>query len=374
MGKLWGSQSHYDSNHDGRLSSREWDNWYWGTYGVDIELSERKRAQQVKSRWAAWLNRALEMMDSSYSTVHANAGKLLGHRASEELANKTFVYWITYGLVDGSAWNTAWNTNTGAYVSNTTFYPARSLVKEFLNRHPELGSYEAVEDAARSGRTLHEEIGALNGSDCGLFWKAMIGVLPPYREEAIQDFDIISSFTPYDNAEDAEKTDTLRELMQMLFPIYGIFVKEPNELVNERHRRRFEECWKKFGVVEHVDEEEELKAWEYNDPTAGKNDLPEQEMPSCSASEKKASEDDGALYRFCTVKFPDIARPYTYLCDDAVLKEGDFVLAPFGRKNTEKVGVVLEVGQYTASNAPHPPRQTKAIVRKAERPGHWNEK
>lgn len=260
MGKLWGSQNHYDRNHDGRLNSRERTNWYFGTYGVDIEMAERKKAQQDKSRWTVWLDQALEMMGSSYSTVRTNAGKLLGYRASEELTDKTFVYWIICGILDGSVWDAAWNTNTGMFVSNETFFPVRSLVKEFIKQHPELSSYEDVEDAVCSRKPLYEEIGKLTDSDCGLFWRTVIDIMPPYYEEAIRDFDIISSYTPYDNEEDAEKAGIMRQLMWKLFSIYSFFAERSEtsgDQTSERYRKCFLECWKKYGIVGQVDEEED---------------------------------------------------------------------------------------------------------------------
>lgn len=260
MGKLWGSRSHYDKNGDGRLNSRERTNWYFGTYGADIEMSERKKVQQDKSRWTAWLDQALEMMESSYSTIRTNAGKLLGYRASEELTGKTFIYWITCGILDGSTWDTAYHTNTGMFVSNETFFPTRSLVKEFIKRHHELGSYEEAEDAVRSGKPLYEEAGKLTGSDCGLFWRTVIDIMPPYYEDAIRDFDIIGSYTPYDNEEDTEKAGIMRQLMWKLFSIYSFFAGSSDtsaDQTGERYRKCFLECWKKYGIVGQADEEEE---------------------------------------------------------------------------------------------------------------------
>lgn len=259
MGKLWGSQKGYDKNHDGRLSSREWDNWYAGTYGVDIELSERKRARQTEASWTVWLDRTLETVDAAYSIVTVNTRKLLGSTASDDLVPKVFLYWITRGILDGSVWETVWSTNVGMFVGNTRFYPIQSVVKYLLKRHPELGSCEAVENAARSGNTLHEEIGALNRSDCGLFWKAMIDVLPPYREEAIQNFDIISSFTPYEKDADTEKAETLRELMKALFPIYNFFSGKTDDAADQesdRLRMTFETFWVQLGAPDEAAEDE----------------------------------------------------------------------------------------------------------------------
>ena len=46
---LWGSQKRYDQDGDGRLNSREWTDWYYGTCGHDLEMAaRRKRAQAAK--------------------------------------------------------------------------------------------------------------------------------------------------------------------------------------------------------------------------------------------------------------------------------------------------------------------------------------
>lgn len=113
MEKLWGSQKGYDKNRDGRFNSREWTNWYLGTYGVDIEMSERKRARQTESGWTVRLGRTLEAVENVYSVVSVNTRKLLGSTASDDLAPKAFLYWITRGILDGSLWEAVWSTNVG---------------------------------------------------------------------------------------------------------------------------------------------------------------------------------------------------------------------------------------------------------------------
>ena len=88
----------------------------------------------------------------------------------------------------------------------------------------------------------------------------MIDVLPPYREEAIQNFDIISSFTPYEEDADAEKADILRELMKALFPIYNFFSGKTDDAADresERLRKTFETFRAQLGAPDE-DAEDEL--------------------------------------------------------------------------------------------------------------------
>ena len=51
---LHGSQKKFDKNGDGRLNTREWQNWYLRTYGLDIEREERQKASQREAGWDEW--------------------------------------------------------------------------------------------------------------------------------------------------------------------------------------------------------------------------------------------------------------------------------------------------------------------------------
>lgn len=74
--------------------------------------------------------------------------------------------------------------------------------------------------------------------------------------------------------------------------------------------------------------------------------------------------DDGTVYHYCQVSFPDIKRTYSYLVGLQELHVGDRVYVPFGREDEEKLGTVVIVGQYLRSTAPYPPERTKKILRK----------
>ncbi len=67
-------------------------------------------------------------------------------------------------------------------------------------------------------------------------------------------------------------------------------------------------------------------------------------------------------YIFCKVSFGDNHVLYTYLANE-LYKEGDFVLAPAGKGNTESVVEIKEVRICTDEDAPYPIEKTKHIIR-----------
>ena len=68
------------------------------------------------------------------------------------------------------------------------------------------------------------------------------------------------------------------------------------------------------------------------------------------------------MYRYCSVQPKGMKTVYAYLSDDE-MKVGAFVEIPFGKDNKTVKGVVLEVNEYTADDAPFPVEKTKKIIR-----------
>lgn len=65
-------------------------------------------------------------------------------------------------------------------------------------------------------------------------------------------------------------------------------------------------------------------------------------------------------YTYCSVLPANYQSPYYYICDFEI-KPGDIVVVPLRSK--EKVGLVLEVNEYTEDTAPYPPAQTLSVKR-----------
>ena len=72
--------------------------------------------------------------------------------------------------------------------------------------------------------------------------------------------------------------------------------------------------------------------------------------------------------KYCSVAFEEYGRTFYYRTDDDTIGIGDAVIVPFGAANTEREGVVEEIGFYRADKAPFPLEKTKQILRKAEKP------
>lgn len=75
--------------------------------------------------------------------------------------------------------------------------------------------------------------------------------------------------------------------------------------------------------------------------------------------------DDGTIYSYCQVQFPDMKRTYSYLTNGLDLKAGDQVYAPLGHTDAPVLGTVASVENHSRSTAPYPPEKTKRLLRKS---------
>ena len=74
---------------------------------------------------------------------------------------------------------------------------------------------------------------------------------------------------------------------------------------------------------------------------------------------------DAPTYTFAKVIFDgdDERRPYWYISDFA-LDEGDVVIAPFGKADMPRSGVVVQVERCGGQVTPIPPRTAKRLIAK----------
>ena len=376
MGHLWGNQAHFDKNGNGRLSGMEWSNWYLSTYGVDIEMDERRRAARTKSDWAQWKTRTLTIIESAYSIVLEKTEALLGSVEKEKVQH-CFLYWMTCGLTSTNLWSVKKSTNVGMFVGNSVFYPYRAIVEGFLQLHPDAVTYKEFDRAIKDGRKLFSEEGTLSEAACGTYWRDLIQVLPAYHEYAIPEFGCTSIFVKYDSEEDTEKARQLCNLMEALFPIYSFFSGKTDAAADEADnqlRELFERYWQELGLQEEIEPEEEYdeeeesedskESWEEPLPIVVPNRIRQRKS---RGTDPEDVFDDGTVYQYCMVHFPEQERTYSYRYEGIILKQGDFVAVPYGRQNIERIGCVSGVGEYTASTAPYPPKKTKMVIRKDER-------
>ena len=81
---------------------------------------------------------------------------------------------------------------------------------------------------------------------------------------------------------------------------------------------------------------------------------------------------ENAKYIYCMIRFSNVTHQFSYITDDASIKEGDFVKVPFGKNNRERIGLVMRIIHCTEENAPYPPEKTKLVIEKTERPEDWD--
>lgn len=88
-------------------------------------------------------------------------------------------------------------------------------------------------------------------------------------------------------------------------------------------------------------------------------------FPKVRTAHETDAVEDGTVYRYCQVLFPDMKRPYAYLTEDPTIGVGDEVYAPLGARDTAMKGRVVAVGDCLRSTAPCPPERTKKVLYKA---------
>ena len=77
-------------------------------------------------------------------------------------------------------------------------------------------------------------------------------------------------------------------------------------------------------------------------------------------------------YTYCMVRFSNSQFELSYRTDDESIQAGDFVKVPFGNRNIERTGLVMRVLKCTEEDTPYPPKKTKYVLGKTEKPETWD--
>ena len=179
------NQGKYDKNGDGRLSASEWRNWYFRTYGHDIEIAERRALAEAETEWESWLNRAVRITENAAEKFIDSACIILSKTQNhpKNLAWKALLSQISSALIKSGLWNETRASATGIFVSDRTFYPYRS-VATYLVRISGINSTEDLKCAVKTKKPMYTEEGDLTDSACGEFWTQIIAQLPPSSSDA----------------------------------------------------------------------------------------------------------------------------------------------------------------------------------------------
>ena len=426
---LWGSQKRYDQDGDGRLNSREWTDWYYGTCGHDLEMAaRRKRAQAAKRQppppEPIHVFRPEEAWQEIRKTV---LGAIPGGAALLPDLGRAAVCEITGALAEGGPPDQA----------------QQEELARLLRQLPEPVDLEPVLEAGRTGRPLFAEASALTETACGSCWIALMARLSDgsfYWDDGpdlAPIWDALGRLHGYFSGTGLAGANIATMERETAFERHweAETIRHPNLERAARQVRRgvFREGEEDFALELMIGADPALlerypqKDWTYltweealrdrtdDDPAAGKalwDLLAETAAPAlaadkslaaallegswtaawqpeapCAAGRPPASprkpasrekkparlsdlppEDDGTVYRYCQVQLPGNAKPYAYLAGAVPVAVGDWVEVPAGARNQVVRGRVLSVQDCVRSAAPWPPEETKSILRLAAAP------
>ncbi len=248
MGKLWGNQSKFDKNGDGRLGASEWHDWYYRTYGHDIEVQETRAAARAEAQWEDWLLQAATVIQNA-ADLFLEAAETLLPSVSRAAAWQAFLCQVMAGLKEGNLWNEKVNTGQGVFVNQRIFYPYRALAHYLTNRSGQC-RWQVFESAASRRGWLFYDVGQLSEGQCGSFWQEVIEQLPPYNvdtEPEMQDGELVSlSYAP---DFPPEKQAGLEKLLTSLLPVGSFFAGAKQDAADRRNTRLltyFVHNWKRM--------------------------------------------------------------------------------------------------------------------------------
>lgn len=245
-----GQSKKFDKNGDGKLNSREWQNWYLRTYGVDLERAERRKAAQSQANWNAWFSETARITHAAVGSFLDAACELLESTQPEakELAWKALLCQMAEALAEGKLWNGYEKANVGMFVNSRVFYPYRAAAYDLVKMSG-LCSEKALEQAVLTKQSLFSAEGALTQEDCGTFWQQIIAKLPPYYDEPAPEFangDVTLQLAP---TASPDTEASLHKLLETLFPLLSFFAGATEKAADQRNNRLlgfFTAHWKKL--------------------------------------------------------------------------------------------------------------------------------
>lgn len=218
MSWLYGNQSKYDKNGDGFLNGTEWTEWYYGTYGFDIELAERRRISEQLGAWERSANKLFVQLLAGYDGYIAGVKSLLSpwNNDTQTLAERVFISWLVRGLVLGNSYNTKWVTTGGGQVAaNKAWTPYKRIVAVFLKERP-ICTVKDIENAVKTKQIPYNAESHMTADSYGLFWEKIIPTLTEYREGCLGSFYA-------ERAPEYPEYEAINKIVRGLFRCVGIF-------------------------------------------------------------------------------------------------------------------------------------------------------
>ena len=223
---LHGNEKKYDKDGDGRLNSRErWD-WYFGTFGHDLEREERRQKQACEAAVQTWVQEALTVLCQCWADALWSVQTVASNDAAlSALVRKAMAYEMLSGLLAGGRWSWTVSGGTGETVARYAFMPVQQLLQAFLEQRSTPCTFDSVRQTV-VGRNYvpFEQEGRLQKGGCGIFWQRLIDHLDTWDGET-------------------EPPDEVARLLQAMGDAYRLLSNGQQDTEPERLRRAFLTQW-----------------------------------------------------------------------------------------------------------------------------------
>ena len=253
---------------DRRENKSEKKKSYLETYGAYIEESERRKAADAQASWNAWVDREVPIVYNSGVRFLDAALDLLPPTIEnpKELAWKALLCQVMTAFKEGDCWLRANRTDLGMFVNDKVFFPDRTLA-HVLVQQSGLCSVKEFDLAMNKlivgrGEPLFQEEGALTETQCGTFWQAVIGALPPCRREGVF-MQCDDGYLYLDiESDDPDQTEKLVDCLIIMAPLAAQFAGNGQDRYNEQ----LMECFIKHWCALRGEQREEPEPLMFTDP------------------------------------------------------------------------------------------------------------
>ena len=221
---------------------------FFETYGVDIEMEERRDVQALKEQADRVLEEQLvafsPYVDEVFTNVEAIAA---GDGELRALAGRTAVYMMLSGASENPRWKESWSAGGAAYFRYTT-YPMQSLFLSLAARCGVECDPDQVRWAVWWKKPLFREEGVLAAGEMGTFWRRLTQIM-----EGDGVWNLTVSFF-------------LRPMLRALVNCRALFSGKTEEKALEAQARTMEDdlfsCWAYFP--DRAAAEDAVRRWDFS--------------------------------------------------------------------------------------------------------------
>lgn len=218
----------FDRNGDGRLNAGEYSDWYEYTYGIDNYEHEYTEVNEAENRWSSWLSDTAARLVGNFEDVLEPAELIMGKcTQTRELAEKTYMHFLSLGLLSGSRWHETRIAGDGMYTERSIFLPYKAAVRRVIDARITACSFDDVDRAVMGCSPLFESVGVLTNKRMGSFWHALYRAMPTYRPNSLSHFGKETRTIAPDTTDEV-KIKAFNLLLESLFPVFTYFAGKSN--------------------------------------------------------------------------------------------------------------------------------------------------